>query len=91
MIAQQLFLGIAALTVAVAAQAKSDNPLGPSFYWDKYPVAKVVTNGAKTYVDKHNPPHPSYAHVKVDWQPTVAASDLAYVDRRNPLHPRFIR
>jgi hypothetical protein len=91
MIAKQLFLGIAAFTVAVAAQAKSDNPLGPSFYWDKYPVAKVVTNGAKPYVDKHNPRYLSYAHVKVDWQPTVAAGGVAYVDNRNPLHPRFIR
>jgi hypothetical protein len=91
MFAKQLFLGIAALAVAVVAQAKSDNPLHPNFYWDKYSAAKVVTNGAKQYVDNRNPRHPSYAHVKVDWQPTVAVGGIAYVDNRNPLHPRFIR
>jgi hypothetical protein len=91
MFAKQLFLGIAALAVAFAAQAKSDNPLDPIFYWGKYPVAKVVTNGAKPYFDNRNPRHPSYAHVKVDWQPTVAARGAPYIDSCNPLHPGFKR
>lgn len=89
MFTKQLFLGIAVISIAVSAQANSNNPFDPRYYWHKCPVAKVAMNGGKVYVDDRNPTHPSYAHAKVDWIPTVMMGGTAYVDSRNQLHPSF--
>ena len=91
MFAKQLYLGIAILTVAAAAHAKSENPLHPSYYWGRYSAVIVQSNDGKPYIDNRNPRHPTYAHVTVDWQPTVASGGIAYLDSDNPLHPSFKR
>ena len=91
MFAKQLYLGIAVLAIAAAAHAKSDNPLHPSYYWDRHAAVTESSSGEKAYVDNRNPRHPSYAFVKVDWQPAGSLGGSAYRDSGNPLHPSFKR
>ena len=93
MYAEQLYLGLAILTVAVTAQANaiSGNPLHPSYYWSVAVDVQAKTSGAKPYVDSRNPLHPTYARVTVDWQPAVALISAGYRDSKNPLHPSFTR
>ena len=95
MYAKQLFLGLAIITTAVAAQANAggNNPLHPSYYWDKAPEVQAVISGAKLYADNRNPLHPSYGRVAGggDWQPAVKSTGVGYRDSNNPLHPSFKR
>lgn len=95
MYAKQLYLGLAIVTVASAAQANAGigNPLHPSHYWGNAPEVRIVTSGATLYVDSHNPLHPAYAHVTVDpkWQPAAHSMGPGYRDSNNPLHPSFTR
>ena len=95
MYAKQLFLGLAIVTTAVAAQANagSNNPLHPSYYWGKAPAVQAVISGAKLYVDNRNPLHPTYGRVlgEAEWQPAVKSTGAGYRDSNNPLHPSFKR
>ncbi len=95
MYAKQLYLGLAILTIAAAAQANAGggNPLHPSFYGAAAPEVQAVTSGAKPYVDSRNPLHAAYPRVTGDsvWQPAVRTMGTGYRDSNNPLHPSFKR
>ena len=93
MFAKQLYLGLAIVSVAAAAQAGADNPLQPSYYWGNTPEAQAMNSDAKPYVDSRNPLSPTYAHVTVDpkWQAAADSMGPGYRDSNNPLHPSFKR
>ena len=93
MFAKQLYLGLAIVSVAAAAQAGAGNPLQPNFYWNSAPEAQAMNSDAKPYVDSRNPLSPTYAHVTVDpkWQAAADSMGPGYRDSNNPLHPSFKR
>ena len=95
MFAKQLYLGLAIVSVAAAAQANAEtgNPLHPSFYRDAAPEIQAATSGATRYVDSRNPLNPAYAHVTFDttWQPAARSMGPGYRDSNNPLLPSFKR
>lgn len=95
MYVKQLFLGLAIVTAAMAAQANAggNNPLHPSYFWGNTPEVHAVISGAKLYADNRNPLHPSYGRAADggDWQPAVKSTGMAYRDSNNPLHPSFKR
>ena len=93
MFAKQLYLGLAIVSVAAAAQADVGNPLQPNFYWNSAPEVQAVTSGATRYIDSRNPLNPAYAHVMIDttWQPTAYSMGPGYRESGNPLHPSFTR
>ena len=78
---------------ATAASAQPNNPLHPSYFWDKTRVATPVTgNVGSAVVAITNPLHPAYFVVKATqtaFISTVALNHYAYVDNRNPLHPSY--
>jgi len=80
------------ITIAVAAE---NNPLHPSYFWDKTPVGAVTqSTGGAIAAPITNPLHPGYFAAKVFVAPFVATGYLQtgrYVDDRNPLHPGFRR
>ena len=90
---KQRYLGLAIITIAVAAQANADtgNPLHPSFYWGTAAAVAAATSGTTPYVDSRNPLHPTYARSTVDWQPALTSTGAPYIDSNNPLHPSFKR
>ena len=77
------------------ANANENNPLHPSFFWDKTPVGAVTQNtGGTIAAPITNPLHPGYFAAKVLASPFVATGAPRtgrYVDDRNPLHPGFRR
>jgi hypothetical protein len=83
----------ATLLGATAAQAASNNPLAPAYYWDKVTVTDgAAGNGAAggAYV-ANSPLHPAYFQAKAAGESFVGtATDIARPER-NPLHPRFQR
>ncbi len=93
MFAKQLYLGLAIVSVAAAAQAGAGNPLQPNFYWNSAPEVQAATSSATRYIDSRNPLNPAYAHVTFDttWQPTAYSMGPGYRDSGNPLHPSFTR
>ena len=93
MFAKQLYLGLAIVSVAAAAQAGDGNPLHPSYYWGNTPEAQAINSDAKPYVDSRNPLSPTYAHVTVDpkWQAAAHSMGPGYRESNNPLHPSFKR
>ena len=95
MYSKQLYLGLAIVTIAAAAQANAgrSNPLHPSFYWGAAPEVQAAMSGANLYVDSRNPLHPAYPRVTGDsgWQPAVGTTGPGYRDSNNPLHPSFKR
>ena len=80
---------------ATAAGAQQNNPLHPSYFWDKTHVATPVTsNSSNTAIAITNPLHPGYfaaKAVQTAFISTVALNNYAYVDSRNPLHPSYRR
>ena len=92
---KQLYLGLAIVTIAAAAQANAgrSNPLHPSFYWGAAPDVQAATSGAKQYVDSRNPLHPAYPRIVNDsgWQSAVGSMGPGYRDSNNPLQPSFKR
>ena len=77
------------------ADATENNPLHPSYFWDKTQVAAVTQNaGGAIAAPITNPLHPGYVAAKVLASPFVATGARKtgrYVDDRNPLHPGFRR
>ena len=93
MFVKQLYLGVAIVSVAAAAQAGAGNPLQPNFYWNSAPEVQAVTSGATRYIDSRNPLNPAYANVMFDttWHPAAYSMGPGYRDSGNPLHPSFTR
>ena len=77
------------------AGAGENNPLHPSYFWDKTPAGAVIQNtGGAVVAPITNPLHPGYFAAKVVAAPFVktgASQSGRYVDDRNPLHPSFRR
>ena len=77
------------------ADATENNPLHPSYFWDKTQVAAVPQNAGSAMASPiTNPLHPGYFVAKVLASPFVATGARKtgrYVDDRNPLHPSFRR
>ncbi len=77
------------------ADATENNPLHPSYFWDKTQVAVVPQNaGSAMAALITNPLHPGYFAAKVVAAPFVATGAPKtgrYVDDRNPLHPSYRR
>jgi hypothetical protein len=77
------------------AGAGENNPLHPSYFWNKTPVREVTQNtGGAIAAPITNPLHPGYFAVKVLAMPFIATGTRQpgwYVDDRNPLHPGFRR
>ena len=77
------------------AEATENNPLHPSYFWDKTQVTAVLQNaGGAMAAPITNPLHPGYFAAKVLASPFVATGARKtgrYVDDRNPLHPGFRR
>ena len=77
------------------ADATKNNPLHPSYFWDKTQVTAVPQNaGSAMAAPITNPLHPGYFAAKVLASPFVATGARKtgrYVDDRNPLHPGFRR
>ena len=77
------------------AKATENNPLHPSYFWDKTPVAAVPQNpGGAIAAPITNPLHPGYFAAKVLVAPFVAtgaSQSGRYVDDHNPLHPSYRR
>ena len=77
------------------AGATENNPLHPSYFWDKAPVGAVTQNaGGAIAAPITNPLHPGYFAAKVLASPFVATGGPKtgrYVDDRNPLHPSYHR
>ena len=80
---------------ATAASAQPNNPLHPSYFWDKTKVeTPVQSNAGPAVVAITNPLHPGYFAAKATqtaFISTVALNHYAYVDNRNPLHPSYRR
>lgn len=95
MYAKQLYLVLAIVSIAAAAQANAigGNPLHPSYYWGATPEVQAAPSGAKAYVDINNPLHPAYPRAAGNsgWQPAVGSMGPGYRDSNNPLHPSFKR
>ena len=75
--------------------ATENNPLHPSYYWDKSQVTVVFkkADGAMP-APITNPLHPRYFAAKAGAAPFIATGTSKtgrYVDDRNPLHPSFRR
>ena len=83
------------LAGVTTAEADQNNPLHPSYFWDKTQVAVVPQNaGSAMAAPITNPLHPGYFAAKVLASPFVATGARKtgrYVDDRNPLHPGFRR
>ena len=77
------------------ADATENNPLHPSYFWDKTPVGAVTQNAGSAMASPiTNPLHPGYFAAKVLASPFVATGARKtgrYVDDRNPLHPSYRR
>ena len=77
------------------ADATENNPLHPSYFWDKAQVAAVAGKASVVIAEPiTNPLHPGYFAAKVLASPFVATGARKtgrYVDDRNPLHPGFRR
>ena len=91
-VASLLATDIAGITTA---GANENNPLHPSYFWDKTQVAVVPQNaGSAMAAPITNPLHPGYFAAKVlaaSFVATGARKTGRYVDDRNPLHPGFRR
>lgn len=77
------------------AGATENNPLHPSYFWDKVQI-KVVPKNTDLAIATPitNPLHPGYFAAKVSTAPFVAtgaSQNGRYVGDRNPLHPSFRR
>jgi hypothetical protein len=77
------------------AGATENNPLHPSYYWDKTQVTAGPqnANGAMA-VPITNPLHPRYFAAKAGAALFIATGTSKtgrYVDERNPLYPSFRR
>ena len=83
---------LAGITTAGAGE---NNPLHPSYFWDKTQVTAAPQNADVAMAAPiTNPLHPSYFAAKVLASPFVATGAPKtgrYVDDRNPLHPGFRR
>ena len=83
------------LAGVTTAQATENNPLHPSYFWDKTPVGAVTQNAGSAMASPiTNPLHPGYFAAKVLASPFVATGapkSGRYVDDRNPLYPGFRR
>jgi hypothetical protein len=82
---------VIALVGASAAQAAANNPLQPSYFWDKVQAAELAnTSDTAGYRATNNPLDPSYYAGR-----TVAAyvgtGDERPAPVTNPLHPQFAR
>ena len=77
------------------ANANENNPLHPSFFWDKTQVTAVPQNADGAMAAPiTNPLHPRYFAAKAGAAPFIATGTSKtgrYVDERNPLHPSFRR
>ncbi len=91
-VASLLATNIAGITTV---GANENNPLHPSYFWDKTPVGAVTQNaGGANAAPITNPLHPGYFAAKLVAAPFVATGAPKtgrYVDDRNPLHPGFRR
>ena len=80
---------------ATTAGAQQNNPLRPSYFWDKTRVETPVTsNTGSAPIVITNPLQPGYFAAKATqtaFISTVALNHYAYVDNRNPLHPSYRR
>ena len=83
------------IAAATTAGAIENNPLHPSYFWDKTRVETPVTgNAGAAVVAITNPLHPGYFAAKATqtaFISTAALNHYAYVDHRNPLHPSYRR
>ena len=83
------------LAGVTTAEADQNNPLHPSYFWDKTQVGAVTPNpGSAVALPITNPLHPGYFAAKVFAAPFVATGAIQtrrYVDDRNPLHPSYHR
>jgi hypothetical protein len=77
------------------AGATENNPLHPSYFWDKAQIKAVQQNTDVAIATPiTNPLHPGYFAAKVSNAPFVAtgaSQNGRYVDDHNPLHPSFSR
>ena len=77
------------------AGATENNPLHPSYFWDKTQVTAVPQNADGAMAAPIiNPLHPGYFAAKVVTAPFVAtgaSQSGRYVDDHNPLHPSYRR
>jgi hypothetical protein len=77
------------------AGATENNPLHPSYFWDKTQVTAVPQNAdGAVAAPITNPLHPRYFAAKVSTASFVAtgvSQNGRYVDDHNPLHPSFRR
>jgi hypothetical protein len=92
MLASLLATPLAGVSVANAAD---NNPLHPSYLWDKTQVTSAPKNaGNDVAAPITNPLHPRYFAAKALVAPflaTGARGNGRYVDDHNPLHPSFHR
>jgi hypothetical protein len=83
------------LTGITTIQAAENNPLHPSYFWNKTQVAAVTAKpGSAVALPITNPLHPGFYAAKILTAPFVATGSSQtgkYVDDRNPLHPSFRR
>ena len=90
--ASLLTITLAGITTAGATE---NNPLHPSYFWDKAQVAAVAGKASVVIAEPiTNPLHPGYFGAKVLaslFVATGARQPGRYVDDRNPLHPGFRR
>ncbi len=77
---------------AVTANAATNNPLQPNYFWGKTNVETVGSVGTIS-IAPTNPLQPAYFAAKAGSTTFVAtaATAQAYIDARNPLHPSFKR
>jgi hypothetical protein len=77
------------------ANAADNNPLDPSYFWDKTQVTSTAKNaGNDVAAPITNPLHPGYFAAKASIAPftaTGASFSHRYVNDRNPLHPGYHR
>jgi hypothetical protein len=82
-----------ALAGSGVTHAADNNPLHPSYYWDKVNAPTIVEQHSAPPVIT-NPLHPSYYAGRASQSPFVGAAGKAtdnYVDTHNPLHPLYKR
>jgi hypothetical protein len=83
------------LTGVSIANAAENNPLHPSYFWDKtHATSTPESAGNDVAAPITNPLHPGYLAAKVSaaaFLATGARESGRYVDDRNPLHPGFHR
>jgi hypothetical protein len=85
---------LATLGIGIA-NAAENNPLHPSYFWNKTQVAPVSQSGdGWNAAPITNPLHPGYFAARASAVPftaTGARQTGRYVDERNPLHPSYRR